>query len=171
MDIVIASKNAPMHELTKIGDGYNFNLQLAEEQQPHWEELRRAIRTARRDGFAYFELGGFVGYSLIYNATGVTEEVIKSSPIPRSRRGSDAQGNRRTGTASLSPPSQTTRRGRIQRRCVATVSVGSASERAIQDILRNRLLIMAAYNARIDGEAPDRRRADREPCHVWAGHT
>lgn len=145
MDIATASKNAPMHELTKIGDGYNFNLQLAEEQQPHWEELRRAIRTARRDGFAYFELGGFVGYSLIYNATGVTEEVIKSSPIPDHVVGlmHKETADRNSITISTLPDDDEDEYSAD----ALPLFLWEVPQRAIQDILRNRLLIMAAYNA------------------------
>lgn len=145
MDIATASKNAPMHELTKIGDDYNFNLQLAEEQQPHWKELRRAIRTARREGFAYFELGGFVGYSLIYNATGVTEDDIKASPLPDHVVGlmHKETAERNSITISTFPDDDEDEYSAD----VLPLFLWEIPHRAIRDILRNRLMITATYNA------------------------
>lgn len=145
MDIATASKNAPIHQLTKIGDGHVFAFKLDEEQQPHWKELRRAIRHARRDGFAYFELGGFVGYSLIFNPDGVTKEDIQRSPMPDHVVGlmHEEIGERNSITVStLADDEDDSFASKV-----LPFYLWEVPQRAIRDVLRHRLLITAAYNS------------------------
>lgn len=145
MDIAIAKKNAPMHRYAKIGDEYQFSVQLEKEEQPHWAELRRAIRTARRDGFAYFELGGFVGYSLVYNAHGVTEEDIKASPLPRHVTGLMHEETRDRNSITVSHlPDKDDDRWSAE---VLPFYLWDVPQRAIRDIIRNRLVIVGTYNS------------------------
>lgn len=145
MDLAVARKNAPMHEYAKIGDEYYFALLLDNEEEPHWAELRRAIRAARRDGFAYFELGGFVGYSLIYNAHGVTAEDIKVSPLPRHVAGlmHDETRERNSITVSHLPDNDDDAWSAE----VLPFYLWDVPQRAIRDIIRNRLVIIATYNS------------------------
>lgn len=145
MDLAVAKKNAPLHEYAKIGDQYHFSLQLDNEEQPHWAELRRAIRAARRDGFAYFELGGFVGYSLFYNAQGVTTEDIKASPLPRHVVGlmHEEIGDRNSITVSQLPDDE----GDAWSANVLPFYLWDVPQRAIRDLIRNRLMVTATYNS------------------------
>lgn len=145
MDRATASKNAPLHEYTKIGEQYHFSLQLNDEKQPHWAELRRAIRAARRDGYAYFELGGFVGYSLFYNSTAVTNDDIIASPMPAHVAGlmHEETRDRNSITVSHLPDDEDEEWSAH----VLPFFLWEIPQRAIRDILRNRLLITATYNA------------------------
>lgn len=145
MDIATASKNVQMHESTKVGDRHVFSFSLPEEEQPHWKELRRAIRAARRDGFAYFELGGFVGYSFVYNSSGVTSEDIKTSPMPDYVVGlmHEEIGSRNSITISGLPDDEDDRFSAK----VLPFYLWEVPQRAIRDILRHRLLITATYNS------------------------
>lgn len=145
MDLAVAKKNAPLHEYAKIGDQYHFSLQLDNEEQPHWAELRRAIRAARRDGFAYFELGGFVGYALFYNAQGVTGEDIKASPLPQHVVGllHEEIGDRNSITVSQMPDDEDD----AWNSNVLPFYLWDVPQRAIRDLIRKRLLVTASYNS------------------------
>jgi len=145
MDRATASKNAPLHEYTKIGEQYHFSLQLNDEEQPHWAELRRAIRAARRDGYAYFELGRFVGYSLFYNPTAVTKDDIVASPMPARVAGlmHEETKDRNSITVSHLPDDEEDNWSAH----VQPFYLWDIPQRAIRDILRNRLLITATYNS------------------------
>ncbi|KPN22028.1 hypothetical protein [Arthrobacter sp. Edens01] len=145
MEIATASKNAPLHKSTKIGNQHVFPISLPEEQKPHWKELRRAIRQARRDGNAYFELGGFVGYSLIYNSDGVSSEDILSTSLNHDVRGllHEEIGDRNSITLSMIPDNdQDTYSSRV-----LPFYLWEVPQRAVRDILRNRLVIAATYNS------------------------
>lgn len=145
MDIATAGKNATLNKLTKIGDQYTLTLAMPEEEQPHWSELRRAIRQARRDGYAYFELGGFVGYSVFYNSAGVTEEQIQSTSRLESVGGlvHEEIGERNSITISSVPDEDNS----TYSAKVLPFYLWEVPQRAIQDILRRRLMIVATYNS------------------------
>lgn len=145
MDIATASKNAPLHKSTKIGDQHVFSFSIPEEEQPHWKELRRAIRQARRDGYAYFELGGFVGYSVVYNSSGVTREHIQSTSLHESIGGlmHEEIGDRNSITVSSVPDDDDD----TYSAKVSPFYLWEVPQRAIQDILRHRLIIVATYNS------------------------
>ena len=51
---------------------------MPHEDTHHWADLRAAIRQARRDGFAFFSIDNYVGYTVWYRKDGVTEEHINS---------------------------------------------------------------------------------------------
>lgn len=145
MDVATASKNAVMHQLTKIGDGHVFSLAIEDEQEPHWSELRRAIRAARRDGYAYLELGGFVGYSIFFNATGITSEDIRDERMIENVTGlmHDEIGDRNSLTVSHLPDDEDDSYSAK----VLPFYLWEVPQRAIRDILRNRLMIVATYNS------------------------
>lgn len=145
MDIATASKNAPLHKSTKIGDQHVFSFSIPEEEQPHWKELRHAIRQARRDGYAYFELGGFVGYSVIYNSAGVTKEQIQSTSMLESVAGlvHEQIGDRNSITVSSVPDDDDD----TYSAKVLPFYLWEVPQRAIQDILRHRLIVVATYNS------------------------
>ena len=145
MNIATASKNARLNEITKIGDQHVFSFQLPKEQEPHWKELRRAIRSARKDGFAYFELGGFVGYSVLYNTDGVTLDDITASPIPEhvTRLTHEEIGSRNSITISAFPDEADDSFSSL----VLPFYLWEVPQRAIRDILRHRLMIWATYNS------------------------
>lgn len=145
MDIATASKNAPLHKSTKIGDRHVFSLALTDEEEPHWKELRRAIRDARREGYAYFELGGFVGYSVIYDSAGVSTENIQSASLIESVTGlvHEQIGDRNSITVSSIPDDdQDTYTSKV-----LPFYLWEVPQRAIRDILRHRLVIVATYNS------------------------
>lgn len=145
MDIATASKNAPLNNVAKVGDQHILSLEIEDEPEPHWKDLRRAIRMARRDGFAYFELGGFVGYSLIYNVDGVSEPDIQAPSMPGHIAGLTHEeiGDRNSITISALPDEET----HSFRSKVLPFYLWEVPQRAIQDILRRRLVIVAAYNS------------------------
>lgn len=145
MDIATASKNAPLNKSTKIGDQYVFSFSIQDEARSHWKELRRAIRQARRDGYAYFELGGFVGYSVIYNSEGVTKGHIQATSMLESVAGlmHEEIGDRNSITVSFLPD----REDDTYSAQVMPFYLWEVPKRAIQDILRHRLIIAATYNS------------------------
>lgn len=144
MDIATASKNVPFHKTTKVGDQHVFSLSISEEEQPHWKELRRAIRQARRDGYAYFELGGFVGYSVFYNSAGLTDEQTQSSSLAENVASlvHEEIGDRNSITVSAVPDDDNTYSAQV-----LPFYLWEVPQRAIQDILRHRLAIVATYNS------------------------
>lgn len=145
MDVATTSKNAPLHKSTKIGDRHVFPISLPDEQKPHWKQLRRAIRNARRDGNAYFELGGFVGYSLVYNNAGVSSEDIQSTSLAEDVKGlvHEEIGDRNSITLSFLPDDEKD----TYSSKVLPFYLWEVPQRAIRDILRNRLVIVATYNS------------------------
>lgn len=144
MHTATAAKNAPSHAFTKVGNENVFTVRIEDETQPHWKELRRAIRQARREGFAYFELGGFVGYSIIYNRDGVNGEDIEAAPVIEhvNELMHDATSSRNSITVSHLPDRDDDRYSSR----VLPLYLWEVPHRAICDILRGRLLITATYN-------------------------
>ncbi|MDN3463227.1 hypothetical protein [Kocuria sp. APC 4018] len=145
MDIATASKNAPLNKSTKIADRHVFSLSLPDEEQPHWQALRHAIRNARREGYAYFELGGFVGYSVIYDSTGVSKESIQSAPLIERVQGliHEEIGDRN----SISLTSLPDDKADVYSSKTLPFYLWEVPRRAIRDILRQRLVIVATYNS------------------------
>lgn len=162
-----ASRNAPTNRFAKIGDQHVMTLQIDDEPEPHWQELRRAIRAARVAGFASFQLDDFVVYSVFYGEGGVAEEQVKDERMLAQvkRLVSHAHGIRNSVTVTALPA----RDGEPFTEFVLPLYLGEVPQVAIRDILRGRLLIVAAYNmARLEAEiraagAAVTRRADGDP--------
>ena len=145
LDAAMASKYAKLNEFTKIGDNQIFTIQVEDEQESHWKELRRAIRQARRDGYSYFEIDEFVGYSLIYSARGVTVEDISATPLAEHVTGlmHDEIGDRNSITLTTIPEREDDQYGHS----VLPFYLWEVPQRAIKDLLRGRLMIAATYNS------------------------
>jgi hypothetical protein len=146
MDRALVGRDAPIDDITRFENEAIVNLSLADEPDPHWAELRRAIRQARRDGYGFFALDGFVGYALFYNRAGVTETDFKAPRLLDDVKRlviHEDQGARNSLTISTVPDEE---RDPYSAR-VLPVYLWEVPQNAIRDILRGRLVISAAYNA------------------------
>jgi hypothetical protein len=112
----------------------------------HWTELRRAIRAAHQDGYAFFSIDGYVGYSLLYSPSGVTAEDIKSATrLPEDLRMSLLRheiGSRNSITLTPLPIEENSNSA-----AVMPFFLYDIPHRAIADLLHGRLIIYAALNA------------------------
>jgi hypothetical protein len=76
LDEMIARRDMEENSITTIDGIPNIVFRLPHEDTHHWSDLRRAIRDARREGFAFFSIDNFTGYGIFYRKEGVTEEHI-----------------------------------------------------------------------------------------------
>lgn len=82
LDEMVARRDAEENAIVTIDDIPNVALRLTHGDTHYWRDFRRAIRNARRDGFSFFSIDGFIGYGLFYRREGVTEEHIASFQEP-----------------------------------------------------------------------------------------
>lgn len=74
LDKMIERRDMKDNAMTTIEGVPNILLKLEHDDTHHWVDLRRAIRVARLDGFAFFSVDNFIAYALFYQRDGVTEE-------------------------------------------------------------------------------------------------
>jgi hypothetical protein len=82
LDQMVALREIKENAITVIDGVPNLVFRLPDEESHHWSDLRRAIRNARRDGFAFFSIDRFIGYGLFYRKEGVTDEHISNFREP-----------------------------------------------------------------------------------------
>jgi hypothetical protein len=149
MDRALTKRTAPMDDIVRAtdeGESAGINLSLDQETEPHWAQLRRAIREARSGGYAYFSLDGFVGYAVFYSATGVDHEVMQRGSLNDdilSTIVSEETGKRDSITVSTVPDDEKDPFSNF----VLPVFLWKVPQRAIVDIIRGRLVIAAVYNS------------------------
>ncbi|MDR6611103.1 hypothetical protein [Leifsonia sp. 1010] len=146
MDVARDRKYAPFHELAQIGTERIFTLKLEREPEPEWGKVRAAIRAARRDGYSYFSLDGFVGYALFYNRNGITDEDIQSVRLSEDITRTvmhEELGSRNSLTINQIPA--------LDHNDPATLTLPfflwKVPRNAIRDVIRHRLVIMAVFNS------------------------
>lgn len=76
LDQMVARRDIRENTMTTIDGIPNVVFRLPHAETHHWSDFRRAIRCARRDGFAFFSIDQFIGYGVFYCKEGVTEEHI-----------------------------------------------------------------------------------------------
>ncbi len=74
LDGVKARRDMKDNAITTIDGIPNLVFRLSDRETHHWADLRRAIRCARRDGYAAFSIDNFIAYALFYRKEGVNEE-------------------------------------------------------------------------------------------------
>ena len=83
LDKMVAHRDLKDHVVTRIDGMPNLIVRVDHNQVHHWADLRRAIRTARSKGYAFFDVDGFIGYALLYDKEGQTS---RRSRNPRCAR-------------------------------------------------------------------------------------
>ncbi|MFW0791587.1 hypothetical protein [Gordonia sp. CPCC 205333] len=58
-----------------------ITLQPTSNTTNHWNQLRSAIREARRNGYSYMSIDKFLGYAVFYNASGLRETDFAQSQM------------------------------------------------------------------------------------------
>jgi hypothetical protein len=76
LDQMVARRDMQDNAITTIDGIPNLVFSLPDQETHHWSDFRRAIRNARRDGFAFFSIDNFIGYGIFYRNEGITEEHI-----------------------------------------------------------------------------------------------
>jgi hypothetical protein len=82
LDKMIARREMKDNAITTVDGIPNVVFKLPYEDTHHWADLRRAIRHARRDGYSFFEIDHFIGYSVFFRKEGVSEEHIAKFRVP-----------------------------------------------------------------------------------------
>jgi hypothetical protein len=77
LDKMVRRRDLAEDTITTFDGVPNVILRVDHSPAHHWTELRRAIRQARHDGYSFFDIDGFIGYALVYNGTGVTEDDLR----------------------------------------------------------------------------------------------
>lgn len=83
MDVAVARRDATLNAINEVDGVHHITLSKDGDDRHHWPELRRAIRKARREGYAFFSIDGFVGYSVHYNPDGITSEDMGREELVR----------------------------------------------------------------------------------------
>lgn len=112
----------------------------------HWTELRRAIREARRGGYAFFAVDEFIGYSIHYNSAGITtgdlgmgslvDDIVKSIFV------TDLD-DRNSITINQIPAKEDNDRAPF----ILPFYLYDIPRRAIRELVEGKLVIMAYMNA------------------------
>lgn len=74
LDKMVRCRDLKDDAVTMVDGVPNVILRVDHDQIHHWPELHRAIRTARSEGYAFFDIDGFIGYAVVYDKNGVTAE-------------------------------------------------------------------------------------------------
>jgi hypothetical protein len=141
-----------------IVDGIpNVILNVDHHQIHHWPELRRAIRTARSDGYAFFDLDGFIGYAMVYDKHRANPEYLKQSSVRedvQERLVSNEDGVRNSLTVQQIPMREDRDLGGAP---VMRFFSYDIPKRAKADLIHGRLLIVAMINTgRLDRALAER---------------
>lgn len=150
MDLAKSHRDTPFDTVTELDGQPHITMSIDTDQYSRWGDLRRAIRKARADGHSYFSIDGFVGYALFYNASGVTPEDTEQGNLPGDIGASlmDDGLESRNSITLVSIPAEEDDRHLPH---LLPFFLYKIPQRAINDILRGRLVIMAVMNsARIE---------------------
>ncbi|GAB3544393.1 hypothetical protein GCM10027404_01020 [Arthrobacter tumbae] len=148
----VAYRTAEADKVNKIGDTLHLALEADYEEKPHWAELRRTIREARREGFSYFSIDEFVGYGIWYNAQGLEPGDVKKYDLNTRIQQSivkEALGERNRLTIQQIPIAEDNEFARF----VLPFTAYDIPHRAISDMLHGRLLIAAFVNTGVIEQA------------------
>ncbi|KQN94889.1 hypothetical protein [Arthrobacter sp. Leaf69] len=141
----VAHRTAEDHKLTKIDGSSHLSLVSDVEDHHHWAELRKAIRHARSNGYAFFSVDNFIGYGLWFNPNGVVKEDVADPRFVEDIQShvlSDDLGDRNSLTIGAIPIEEDNAHAPL----LMPFTVYEIPQRAISDILHGRLVIMAAMN-------------------------
>lgn len=143
----VEGQSAEFYKMSKVGDAQVFTVRADDDPDPHWSLLRRAMRQARTQGNASFSLGGFVSYTVIYNAAGLTETDFQPESMVTSIEEimpSAGRAGRNNLTVQLvsEPPDDDKRLPHV----VVPMFLWDVPRRAIEDIIRFRMVVTAAWN-------------------------
>ena len=147
-------RDMPENTVTTIDGIPNLVFRSSHEETHHWTELRRSIRMARRDGYAFFSIDGFIGYAVLYRKEGVREADILSK---RDQFVNDVQehllasqgSNIRNAFLSRQIPMEEDED--LKTLPVMRFYSYNLPQKAISDFIRNRLLISVVVNTgRVD---------------------
>lgn len=76
LDQMVKRRDMKDNAITTIDGIPNLVFRLPHADTHHWSDFRRAIRSARRDGYSFFAIDNFIGYGVFYSKEGVSEEHI-----------------------------------------------------------------------------------------------
>lgn len=145
MVTAVARRTAEDHKLTQVDGSPHLSLVSDVEDHHHWAELRKAIRIARKHGYAFFQVDNFLGYGLWFNPKGVAkEDVADPRFIEDIQRDilSDELGDRNSLTLGALPIEEDHAHAPL----LMPFTVYEIPHRAISDMLHGRLVMMAAMN-------------------------
>jgi hypothetical protein len=75
-------RTASLNEIHDFGGNLTYVTKSTQEAHHHWPQLRKAIRSARKSGYSYFSIDGFVGYAIFYNADRISEDDVCRGSLP-----------------------------------------------------------------------------------------
>jgi len=81
MTRAMAYRDVENDVLAEVDGHPHMSLLTGIEDLHHWADLRRAIRQARKEGYAYFWVDDFIGYSVHYGATGITTQDLQRGDL------------------------------------------------------------------------------------------
>ncbi|RWR18875.1 hypothetical protein D8Y23_08895 [Microbacterium enclense] len=138
---------AEFYKMSKVGDAHVFTVRTEGDPEPHWNLLRRAMRQARSQGNASFSLGGFVSYTVVYNAAGLTETDFQPESMVASIK-EIMPSARRTGRDNLTVQLVSEPRDDDKHlpHVVLPMFLWAVPRRAIDDMIRFRMVVTAAWN-------------------------
>ena len=113
---------------------------------PHWAQVRRAIRRAREDGYAYFSVDYFIGYSVHYSPTGIRTADLEMGNLVDDVQNSilaTELGDRNSITVNHLPVKEDF----SQAPFMLPFYLYDIPQRAIREIIESKLVITAYLNA------------------------
>ena len=158
LDEMVKRRDMDENSVTAIDGIPNIVVRVPHEDTHHWADLRAAIRQARRDGFAFFSIDNYVGYTVWYRKDGVTEEHMNSFGLQYAElvrehlMSSDPAGNGFLMVREIPMNEEYD----IEAFPIMRFFSYKIPKNAIQDFLHHRLMMAAAVNwGRVDGALID----------------
>lgn len=81
MDHALSRRTLGDYEMSKIGSDHQIHVRMREAEGSRWRQLRRAIRTARAQGWDFFSADAFIGWAVCYNASGVGPDDLMKADL------------------------------------------------------------------------------------------
>jgi hypothetical protein len=148
LDNMVLRRDLATDAVTIVEGMANVVLMVDHSPTHRWADLRRAIRDARRHGYSFFDIDGFIGYGLAYNESGVSVDDLLKPQIRNDVRDRLLGGGAAMrGQGSLIVQQiPLLERHDAQGAPVMRFFNYSIPKRAKADLIRNRLLITAVVN-------------------------
>ncbi len=149
LDEMVSRRDMKDNAITIIDGIPNVVFRLPHTDTHHWSDFRRAIRRARRDGYAFFSIDQFIGYGVFYRKEGVSEEHITKflEPFGEHVRSEllEADGGHAKGFLLVRQIPMLEKYD-VEGYPVMRFFSYEVPQVAITDLLRNRLIVTATVN-------------------------
>jgi hypothetical protein len=133
------------HKLVEVAGSNLLSTTMESEASSHWKQLRRAIRGARKNGYASEVVEGTFLYCAFYNPEGVTAEFVKNDRVVDDIKTSGILFSNNPDRNSLVLHGMPVEDG-VDAHLHLPFFLYSIPQKAISDLIYGRLVVIVAVN-------------------------